>query len=125
MLDWMKIRLKSEQMEKILQFSVDDPSDVSIKDIKRVFVLINQKQELIPLFKFYAGIEQQEKIKKRKMSLESFQKFLKDVQKEEFNEDLCMSFFSQIRADNIFNFSTLNNNPNLTNREKNAPGHLI
>ena len=112
MLDWMKIRLKSEEMEKILQFSVDDPSDVSIKDIKRVFVLINQKQELIPLFKFYAGIEQQEKIKKRKMSLESFQKFLKDVQKEEFNEDLCMSFFSQIRADNIFNFSTLN--PNLT-----------
>jgi hypothetical protein len=108
MLDWMKIRLKSDEMEKILQFSVDDPSDVSIKDIKRVFVLINQKQELVPMFKFYAGIEQQDKIQKKKMSIEGFKTFLKDIQKEEFNEELCTNFFSQIRADNIFKFS---NNP--------------
>jgi hypothetical protein len=105
MLDWMKIRLKSEDMEQILQHSVEDPSDVSIKDIKRVFVLINQKQELVPMFKFFAGIEQHEKINKRKMPLESFKKFLKEIQKEEFNEELCSEFFSQIRADNIFRFS--------------------
>lgn len=107
MLDWLKIRLKSQEMEEILQFSVDDPSDVSIKDIKRVFVLINQKQELIPIFKFYAGIEQQEKIKKKKMPLESFIRFLEDVQKEAFDEELCTDFFSQLRADNIFCFSSL------------------
>ena len=107
MLDWMKIRLKSDELEEILQYSVDDPSDVSIKDIKRVFVLINQKQELIPLFKFYAGIEQHDKIKKKKMPMESFKKFLKDVQKEDFDEELCTNFFSQIRADNIFKLSSV------------------
>lgn len=112
MLDWLKIRLKSQEMEEILQFSVDDPSDVSIKDIKRVFVLINQKQELAPIFKFYAGIEQNEKIKKKKMPMESFIKFLEDIQKETFNEELCTDFFSMLRADNIFNYSKHHQNAN-------------
>jgi hypothetical protein len=105
MLDWMKIRLKSEEMEQILSHAVDDPSDVDIKDIKRVFVLMNQKQELAPIFKYFANIPQTEKINKQKMSLDGFKTFLKSIQKEEFDETLCINFFSQIRADNIFKFS--------------------
>ena len=101
----MKIRLKSDEMEDVLRFSVEDPSEVSIKDIKRVFVLMNQKQELAPMFKFFANIPQHDKIGKQKMSLEGFQSFLEKVQKEDFDEELCVNFFSQIRADNIFKFS--------------------
>lgn len=123
MLDWLKIRLKSEEMEEILEYSVENASDVSIKDIKKVFVLINQKQELVPIFKFYAGIPQNEKIKKNKMSIEAFKTFLKDVQKEEFDEELCLNFFSQIRADNIFKFSKQKSS--LTQRKKTPNCHFI
>ena len=87
-----------------MHHSIEDINDVISKDIKRVFKIINQKQELIPIFKYYAGIAQEELIEKKRMPLDSFRQFLEEVQKERYNKRICSEFFSQIQADNIFKF---------------------
>ena len=67
-------------------------------------MIVNQKQELVPIFKFYAGIPQEKKIGRHKMSIEGFKKFLNQIQNEEYDKEASSKFFSQAKADNIFKF---------------------
>lgn len=104
LLEWLKISFKENELENLFDYTIEEISNITIKDIKRVFMVINQKQELISFFKFYAGIQQDQKIGKKKMSIEGFKKFLEQIQNEEYNPEICSQFFSQIKADNIFKF---------------------
>ena len=105
--------MQEKDLSEIINYAVEPKAkkiynnkNIDTRDIKRIFSIINQKKELAPFFKYYAGINQYELIGKRKMPLQGFIGFLKEVQNQEYDEQVCSQFFSEVKANNIFKLGT-------------------
>ena len=102
----MSIRV--QELRQIVEIIFENEKEhIKSQKLKKFFMLIFQKIELAPFFKYYAGIPQDKKILDKKMTLEGFRSFLTDIQKETYNSGIYAQFFSQISAHNLFNMGNL------------------
>lgn len=100
--------IRGQELRQIVDIIFENEKEhIKSQKLKKFFVLLFQKIELAPFFKYYAGIPQDKKILDKKMTLEGFRSFLTEIQKETYNSGVYAQFFSQISAHNLFNMGNL------------------
>ena len=98
----MRIKMDSEDLNKLFRKSVQNVDRVTKYDFRRIFKILLLKEELSGIYKKLINISKYEKIKKKKLPIIILINWIKERQGEEIDQIELNNFFEQLRSPNIF-----------------------
>ena len=98
----LRINLENDDQKRLIRKSVLDMDEIKTFDFRRIFKVLLLKEELADYFKEILGLEEEDKIGKKKASLGDLKEWLEKKQHQDYTILELKTFFTQINMSNPF-----------------------